>query len=184
MRVTARRTTDNQLFRDACESTLRPGMTSKVSFARMLQCEHSPIRTRWYWVHMESIPTFVSVHLVRHHAGVDHFVQSNRDDRGGEDGNDVTRNTPVTHSMHINAQAIIAMSAKRLCLNSHKKTVAVWTLVRKAVAEVDTDIAPFLSPECVQRNGLCPELRPCRPGPTKVCSAYPQWPGIRAEKAK
>ena len=180
MQVMVRRTTDDQLFRDACESTLRPGMTSKVSFRKKLQCDQSPIRTLFYWVRMEGIPTFVSVHLVRHHAGVDHFVMSNRDDRGGDGDGTVTRNSPVTHSMHINAQALVTMSGKRLCLNSHKKTVAVWTKVCNAVAEIDADIAPFLVPACVQKNGLCPELHPCKSGPAKVCSAYTTWPGVRA----
>lgn len=172
MKITAKRTTDDNLFREACESTLRPGQVSKVSFEKMLRCEHSPIRARMYWVRMEGIPTFVSVHLVRHHVGVDHFVMSNRDDRGGDGDDNVTRNSPVTHSMHINAQALIAMSRKRLCLNSHKKTVAVWTKVRKTIAAIDPEMGKFLLPECAYRNGLCPELRQCAPGPVKVCSAY------------
>ena len=177
MKVIVRRTTDDQLFRDACESTLRPGMTSKVSFRRMLQCEHSPIRVVKFWAKIEGIKTFVSVHLVRHKIGVEHFVQSNRDDRGGDAV--VTRDTEIQHGMDLDAQALISMSRKRLCLNSHRDTVATWTRLRKAIKEIEPDMADFMVPECVYRNGLCPELRMCEPGVDKVCIAYPAWPGTR-----
>lgn len=169
-------------FRRACEMTLRPGQTSKISFARMLQCEHSPIRTVRYWIELHAVKTFVSVHLVRHKQGVEHFVQSNRTDRGGAGDNEVTRNTPVNHGVEMNAASLIAVSRKRLCLNSTKQTVAAWTKVRNAVEAVDPVMAQFMVPECVYRNGLCPELRPCEPGPAKVCAAYPQWPGTRADR--
>lgn len=178
MKVTIRRTTDEQVFRDACEATLRPGMTSKVSYRKMLQCEHSPIRAVRYWIKVEGIKSFVSVHLVRHKIGVEHYVQSNRDDRGGDAV--VTRDTPIQHGMELDAQSIITISRKRLCLNSHRDTVATWTRVRKAMKDVDPDLYDFMVPECAARNGLCPELRPCKSGPSKVCSAYPQWPGTRA----
>lgn len=167
-------------FRRACEMTLH-GVTSKISFAKMLQCEHSPLRAVRYWIELSGVPTFVSVHLVRHKIGVEHFVQSNRTDRGGAGDGVVTRNTPVNHGMDINAAALIAMSRKRLCLNSSKRTVAAWTRVRREMEQVDPEMARFMVPECVYRNGLCPELRPCAPGPAKVCASYPQWPGTRAD---
>lgn len=171
MKVTVKRIGDDELFRRACEMTLRPGQTSKVSFDKMLQCEHSPVRVRTYWIEMHDIPTFVSVHLVRHKTGVEHFVQSNRDDRGGAGDDKVTRNTPVNHGMFLNAATLMGISRKRLCFNSHKKTVAVWNMVRKSLRDVDPDVVNHLVPECVVR-GYCPELRPCAPGPQKVIAAY------------
>jgi hypothetical protein len=172
MTVTIRKLTDDALMRRACEMTLRPGLTSKASLAALYRCEHSPIRTQLFWIELHGVETFVSVHLVRHKTGVEHFVQSNRDDRGGAGDEVVTRETPVNHGMLINAAALIQMSRKRLCLLSHKRTVAWWTKVRKAVFGVDADLSAFMVPECSYRNGVCPELRQCAAGPEKVCAAY------------
>lgn len=181
--VSVEKLTDESTLRWSCEMTLRPGQTSRAPFAKLLQCEHSPIRTRLYRITLIGVPTFVSVHLVRHKHGAEHFVQSNRDDRRGGALSDeqINRLTPVNHGITINAQALIGMSRKRLCLNAHQKTVAWWTRVRKAVSEVDPAMAQFMVPECVYRNGLCPELRMCKAGVDKVCSAYDRWPGYRAK---
>lgn len=113
----------------------------------------------------------VSVHLVRHKFGVEHFVESNRDDRGGAGDNEVNRLTPVNHGMEINAQAVIAISRKRLCYASHVRTVALWRKVRGAMQAVDPDLAAAMAPECAFR-GYCPELRECKPGLAKVLHAY------------
>ena len=164
------------LLRRACEMTLPPGSSSTMSFARMLRCEHSPIRTQLYWIELLKVPTFVSVHLVRHKIGVEHFVQSNRDDRGGSDT--VDRKTPVNHGMLVNAQALLNISRKRLCLNSHRTTVAWWMRVRRAMLSIDPVMSGGMVPECVYRNGVCPELRMCKAGVDKVCAAY-----ARADKS-
>jgi len=106
---------------------------------------------------MIGIPTFVSTHLVRHSIGVTHYVESNRDDRGGQD---VDRNTPVNHAMLINAQALMAMARKRLCGNAHRETVKVMIAIKNAVREVDPDLAQAMVPDCVYR-GSCYELNSC-----------------------
>jgi len=172
MDVTVERLTPHSLLESACTMTLRPGATSTVSFEEMLRCEHSPIRTQIYWIKLLEIPTFISVHLVRHKIGVEHFVQSMR---RNPNQTAVNRLTPVNHGMLINAQALIQMSRKRLCLKSAAETVAVWTNVRKRMKWTDSMMASFMVPECVYRNGMCPEIKQCRPGTTKVCSAYPKW---------
>ena len=148
------------------------GQPIKAPLRSWYRTEHSPIRMRKFWIEFTGIPTMVSVHLVRHKMGVDHFVQTMRDDRGGAGDDKVTRLTPVNHGMDINAQALIQMSRKRLCLASHKRTVAVWTKLRKAMKEVDPDLADFMVPECVYRNGVCPEFKECAPGLEKVMAAY------------
>lgn len=176
MKITATKITNVDEIRIAAGATLQPGKESQVDFAEMLQCEHSPIRTQLYKLEMIGIPTFVSVHLVRHKYGVDHFVTSNRDDRGVKD---VDRNTPVNHTMYINAQALITMARKRLCWKSHNKTVGIKNRICKAIKKVDPVMASFMVPECVYRNGLCPEVKMCRFGVTDVCSWYPKWPGHR-----
>lgn len=107
---------------------------------------------------MDDIPSFVSTHFVRHKFGVEHFVRTNRDDRGGSDS--VDRWTPVTHCMLLNAQALINMARKRLCNMSHRETVNVFREILKGVHEADPELFPFLVPECVYRK-MCPEPRGC-----------------------
>ena len=157
MKITAEKLTYHDLMRKACSFTLG-GRISNVSAEALYRSEHSPIRTQIFWIEMEDIPTFVSVHLVRHKAGCEHFVKSNRDDRGG-DGSE-TRNTPVMHAMLINAQGLINISRKRLCRKAHAKTVEVWQAVKEAVKYVDPDLWKYMVPECEYRNG-CHEIAPC-----------------------
>lgn len=158
MNITVTKITDLDIMRKACESTMR-GQKSRVNLDEMYRCEHSPIRTQLFWITMEGIPTFVSVHLVRHEIGVEHFVMSNREDRGGTGKED--RYTPVNHSMFINAQALIYMSRKRLCGQASDKTVEVWQEVKDAVDLVDPILSKYMVRECEYRNGKCPELRCC-----------------------
>ena len=82
---------------------------------KILEAGHSPIRELWFGIKMQ-IPYFVSVHFVRHHIGVNHYVQTQRNDRQGNyDRTKATQDTIVSHVMSINAQELIFMSHKRLC---------------------------------------------------------------------
>lgn len=172
MIITVTKLTDVDLLRKACDATRHPGQTpSSATLARMYQCRHSPIRTQLFWITMYGIPTFVSVHFVRHAAtGQAHYVESNRDDRGGDEAT-IGRLTPVTHSMLLNAEHLLTMAEKRLCFASHKTTVGVMNRLRNAVRAVDPDLADAMVPQCV-RLGYCPELKPCAAGPAAVILNY------------
>ena len=173
MKISIEDVTNERLMRRACDMTRKPGVKpSSISREKLLRCEHSPVRLIRFWVELLGIPSFVSTHLVRHKFGVEHFVESNRDDRGGAGDDKVTRLTPVNHGMELNAAALIAMSRKRLCYSSHSRTVAVFRRLRKAMFSVCPETAQAMVPECVYRNGYCPELRECRPGLEKVMLAY------------
>ena len=174
MKVEITKLTDIGLMREACDATRKVGMDSfrpsTMSLKRMYQCEHSPARTQVFKIHLWDIPSYVSVHLVRHSvAGQYHAVESNRSDRGGSDN--VDRLTPVHHMMILNAQHLIDMSRVRLCYNADKRTVGVMSRIKKAIAVIDPDLAEFMVPNCVAR-GYCPELRACPPGPVKVIMAH------------
>lgn len=156
MKITVTKLTDLSLMQRACEFTING--KSNMSLEKIYRCEHSPIRTQIFWVEMERIPAFVSVHFVRHGVGVTHFVQSLRDDRGGT-GNE-TRNSPVNHAMLVNAQALINMARKRLCYKAHRETVLVMSEIKKQVANLDKDLSAFMVPECLYRKG-CHELKSC-----------------------
>jgi len=155
MKITVTKITDDALMRLACSYTINA--ESKMTLDKIYRCEHSPMRTQLFTVEMVGIPTFVSVHFVRHKHGVEHFVKSNRDDRGGEKAD---RDTPVNHLMLCNAQALINMARKRLCSKAHKETINAMIYIREAVREVDPDLAIFMVRECEYRQG-CNELRSC-----------------------
>lgn len=171
MKIEVKPITDVATVQRAAQMTTH-GQPIKAPLRAWYRTEHSPVRVRAFWIELLGIPSFVSVHLTRHKMGVEHFVQSMRSDRGGAGDDVVTRNTPVNHGMMINAQAIITMSRKRLCYASAQKTVATWSRLRKAIRQVDADLPDFMVPECVYRNGICPEFKECAPGLAKVMKAY------------
>lgn len=173
MKLTITKLTGIEEVRWACEGTMH-GQKSKVSLDTMYKAEHSPIRCVLFMVDMEDIRTDVSVHFVRHKHGVEHFVKSNRGDLylTKEQADRLGRSSPVNHRMIINAQALITMARKRLCLKSHPYTVQTMKALRKAIKEVDPTLAKYMVPECVYRNGLCPEATECKAGLEKVCAHY------------
>ena len=156
MNVIVKRVSDSSLMQRACEMTMK-GKASKMTLRKIYECEHSPIRCCLFWVEMLNIPTFVSVHLVRHSIGVTHYVESNRDDRGGVQAD---RMTPVNHGMLLNAQTLINMARKRLCTNAHEETRKVMGLIKEEVGKIDPDLASFMVRDCEYR-GKCCELKRC-----------------------
>lgn len=127
---------------------------------KILRAEHSPIRLLEFDLRIWDLPYWVSVHLVRHHVGVTHFVATQRTDRTGIDRNELPQNAPVCHSMRINAQALINISRKRLCSQASPETRHVWASLVEAIREVEPEIADACVPECVYR-GFCPEMYGC-----------------------
>ena len=169
--VTARAIDPDWLVNRACEMTMH-GQKSSVSLSKLYKAEHSPIRCKLFWIEMKGIPSFVSVHLVRHKHGVEHYVQSMRDDLFADKDEVVTRDTPVNHGMLINAQALITMSRKRLCYKAHAKTVGVMIKIRTAISAIDEELGDFMVPECIYRGNNCHELKECTVGLERVVRAY------------
>lgn len=159
MKVNIQKLTDIDLARKACSFTLHSGGESKASLRKLYGSEHSPARTQLFWIELDGIPSFVSVHLVRHKVGVEHFIQTYREDRGGPSSS--TREAPVRHAMLINAQALINMCRKRLCSNSHEVTRQVMIYIKNAVKNIDPDLAEFMVVECVYKGGWCFEPNCC-----------------------
>lgn len=157
MKITVTKLTDEKLMQAACSATMR-GRESKMTLDRIYKAKHSPIRTQIFWIVMENIPTFVSVHFVRHSQGVTHFVGTNREDRGGELAN---RLTPINHSMLANAEALMNMSYKRLCGQASAETYEVMQRIKEEIMWVDPALYPHLVRECEYRNGICPEFKCC-----------------------
>lgn len=164
--VSARLLVDWDVARDVARVTAGLEPDGKVPdsdwIRRMLLAEHSPIRAVTYLITMTNVPYWVSVHLVRHKVGVEHYVSTQRPDRtkSGVDRHSLPQDAPVTHVMVANAAALIAMSRKRLCNRAAPETQEAWRRVVEAVRAVDPVMAEFMRPECVYRHG-CPEPKSC-----------------------
>lgn len=128
--------------------------------AKYLRSEHSPIRALQFIIKME-IPYYVSTHLVRHKYGVEHFIQSQRNDRQDKyDRDQAPQGALVSHIMLVNAQALMAMSRKRLCGKADKTTQKVWRTVVKKVLETNPEFKEVLVPNCEYLHS-CPEFQSC-----------------------
>lgn len=128
---------------------------------KLLLSEHSPIRTLNFCIKM-IIPYYVSVHFCRHFIGVTHFVQSQRNDR--QDNYDRTKapqDAMVSHIMYINAQELMFMARRRLCMQADPATRAVMQEIVEQVVEVNPEFNNTLEPMCFYRNGRCDEFQCC-----------------------
>jgi len=157
--VTAEKLTDYGLAQRACQFTNHGHQQSNISLKTLYACEHSPCRTQLFWIEMCGIPNFVSVHFVRHKVGVEHFVQTMRTDRGGND--ETNRLTPTNHAMLCNAQALINMARKRLCYKASRETRQAMVAVLEAIKPIDPDLARRMVPDCRYRGNICHEIKPC-----------------------
>lgn len=129
---------------------------------KLLESEHSPIRTLWFGFKL-TIPYYVSVHLVRHKIGVEHFVSTQRDDRNN---NDIPRaekpqGAMVSHIIYVNAQELVNMAHKRLCNQAEQLTRLIMKKMVELVIQSNPEFKTVLVPNCVYRNGKCTEFNPC-----------------------
>lgn len=138
-------------------------MDNEMSLAlkkKYLRSEHSPIRTLNFIIKM-TIPYCNSVHFVRHKFGVEHFVQSQRNDRQDKyDRREAPQNAPVSHIMYINAQALMQMARKRLCGKADEDTRYIMNLIKEEVLKTNPEFEDVLVPQCKYLRG-CPEFQPC-----------------------
>lgn len=129
---------------------------------KILKSEHSPIRLMKFKIRFTDIPYYVVMHLVRHHVGCDHFVESQREDRTETHTkrSDLPQDNPVDYTMVANAQALINISRKRLCSCASKETREAWQAVKDRVNEIEPELASCMVRECIYR-GFCPEMQSC-----------------------
>lgn len=136
-------------------------MPTKEWMEKLVKAEHSPLRELWFGIKME-IPYWVSVHFVRHHIGVNHYIQSQRNDRQDKyDRTTAPQGEIVSHIMSINAQELVFMAHKRLCHQASPETRAVMQEIVRQVIELNPEFRDVLVPLCYYRGGLCTEFYPC-----------------------
>lgn len=129
---------------------------------RLLVARHSPIRELRFSYVIRDIPYWVSVHLVRHHVGFQPYVQSQRNDRQTVyDRTKAPQDAPVTMRVTLNAEALMNLANKRLCMKASPETREVvremCTLAENAVPE----LRGLLVPMCEYHGGVCYEIDSC-----------------------
>ena len=171
LKVTIKQATPWSRALDAARFTVNKEMLHKEPSdtwkKSMLLAEHSPIRLVEYDIIIEDLTNESMGHLVRHHAGLEKFVATLRDDRSGIDPIKVTYLTPRKILLSCNTQALINISRKRLCNKAHRDTIIVWNAVKKEMEKVDPIMADAMVRECVYR-GFCPEPASCNFDKTSV----------------
>lgn len=126
----------------------------------MLLAEHSPIRVGMLRIKIFDIPAWVATHLARHHIGVEKFVSTQRSDRTGVNRDNLPQGALVDMALHLNFQAVINISRKRLCTKASPETREVWQAVLEAIKAYEPELYEASVRECIYR-GFCPELSCC-----------------------
>lgn len=76
--------------------------------------------------------------------------------------NEFDRYAPTDLCFIINADALINMAHKRLCMKASKETREIMSSIVEAIQPIDPDLAKHLVPMCIYRGGLCGEPRSCQ----------------------
>jgi hypothetical protein len=127
---------------------------------KLIMSEHSPIRRMKFYWRWNGIKSWVSVHMVRHKIGIEHFVSTQRSDRTGINRDELPQGSLVNHACEADAQALINISRKRLCNCASKETRDAWNDVLTEVAKTEPELASCCVRECVYR-GFCSEIFSC-----------------------
>lgn len=128
---------------------------------KMLDCRHSPIRYLRFSFYLE-LPTWVSVHYVRH-IHMQPYVASQRNDRQNNyDRNAARQDAPVRCIFDINAEELMIIMNKRLCNLAAPETKYVAQLMRQEVIKACPEFEPYMVPMCVYHGGTCHEMRSCK----------------------
>lgn len=146
-------------IKSACMTTISKqakNMPGQEWRRKLLICEHSPIRRSlisWKW---DTIPYAISTHFVRHHEGCEKFIGTEREDRTKVDRSTRSQMAYVPMEMDANIQALINISAKRLCMCADPTTRKYWEVLLQEIRELDEDIFWACVPQCI-RCGACVE---------------------------
>lgn len=129
---------------------------------RILEARHSPIRRLMYSFYIRDVPYWVSVHLTRHHVGNQPYVQSQRNDRQDEyDRTQAPQDSPVDMIVDLNAEALMILANKRLCMLASEETRTVVGMMCMLAQSVTPEFENLLVPLCEYCNGKCHEMFPC-----------------------
>jgi hypothetical protein len=139
------------------EGTKEPSSNWK---RRMLLSEHSPTRQISIKAKWSNLKYWVSVHLVRHKFGIEHWVRTQRSDRTGINRDEIPQGAFVEHEFEANAQAIINISRKRLCTQASSETKEAWEMFLLSFKDIEPELYSSCVPDCIYR-GHCYEYKSC-----------------------
>ena len=127
----------------------------------ILEARHSPIRRLHFSFYLEGIPSWVSVHLVRHiHAQP--YVRSQRNDRQSDyDRAKAPQDAPVNMIWDMNAEELMIIANKRLCAQASPETRQVVMRICQLVEEKYPEFHGLLVPICEYQGHVCHEMYPC-----------------------
>lgn len=128
---------------------------------KMLDARHSPIRYAMYSFQFEGIPSNTATHFARHvHAQP--YVSTLRTDRVTEiDGDMAPRCTKVDMILDVNAEELMIMSNKRLCMQAAEVTRRIMEGMTILACEVTPEMNKMLVPMCKYCGGKCHEYKGC-----------------------
>ena len=81
---------------------------------KLIMSEHSPIRRMKFYWRWKDLKSWVSVHMVRHKIGIEHWVSTQRSDRTGVSRDELPQGALVNHACEADAQALL-ISAASVC---------------------------------------------------------------------
>lgn len=128
---------------------------------KVLRARHSPCRVLNFAFLIENIPSNTAVHLCRHVHAVP-FVSSLRNDRQTKmDGDKAPRDTPVDMIFYCNAEELMTIANKRLCMKAAPRTREVVGLMCLEAMKEVPELRGLLVPNCEYHGGVCYEIDPC-----------------------
>lgn len=128
---------------------------------KLLKSNHSPIRTLQFCFRLTDIPYYCGMHLTRHVHSTP-FVSSQRNDRQDKyDRGAARQDAPISMCWYMNAEELITISHKRLCMQAAKETREVVQEICRQVIELNPEFKELLVPNCVYRGGRCDEFNCC-----------------------
>lgn len=165
---------------DAARTTIKMDLGTKEPSDKwkksITRAEHSPIRLIEFLIKVEGVKSWITVHNVRHRIGIEHFVSTQRDDRTGKNRDEAPQGTLVDYEFCVNLNELMTICRKRFCGQAHKETCQFWhevvdELLRNDKSrEIILPVINLMVPECVARNGACPEMKCCGYNSTLECN--------------
>ena len=90
------------------------------------------------------------------------FVSSQRNDRQDKyDRRKAPQDSPVTMCWYMNAEELITISHKRLCMQASKETRELVQMICDEAVKVNPEFEGLFVPNCAYRGGLCDEFNCC-----------------------
>ena len=127
----------------------------------LLNARHTPIRVLNFAFLIEDIPSNIATHLARHVHAVPGVSTLRNDRQSKMDGDEAPRKTPVSMIFYCNAEELMTVANKRLCMLASEKTRMAVKMMCLAALEKMPELEGLLVPMCDWHGGVCHEIKGC-----------------------